>query len=79
MREMHCSLVFVLHYSELNELSTICWHKTVSIRVYEIESDPYIFINILHITSSLVKETSALTMAAMTETRMKNFIFMIVG
>jgi hypothetical protein len=42
MREVCCTLKFVLLYSELNELTTIYCYKTVSIRVYQIEPDPYI-------------------------------------
>jgi len=34
--------VFVLLYSEFIELATINRYKTVSIRVYRIEPDPYI-------------------------------------
>jgi hypothetical protein len=37
IREVCCSLVFVLLYSEFNELTLIYRYNTVSIRVYQIE------------------------------------------
>ncbi len=44
MKIMCCSLAFVLLYSEFIELATINRYKTVSIRVSQIEPDPYIYI-----------------------------------
>jgi hypothetical protein len=43
IREMCCSLVFVLLNSEFIELTMIYRYKTVSIRVYQIEPNPFIF------------------------------------
>ncbi len=40
---MCCSLVFVLLYRVFIELATINRYKTVSIRVSQIEPDPYIY------------------------------------
>ncbi len=42
--EMCCSLVFVLLYSKLIEQTTINRYKTISIRVSQIEPDPYIIL-----------------------------------
>ncbi len=40
IREVCCGLVFVLLYSEFNEIAKIYCYKTVSIRVYQIKPDP---------------------------------------
>ncbi len=58
MREMGYSLVFVLLYSELNELTMIYRHKTVSIRVYQIEPNSFINKYIAHHLISCERDIS---------------------